>query len=121
LHGAALDGQPPFAEFNTDRLYVISGSTLDEQKILSAGCFVGGAEFIAKYHNAVTAAAFVEAELPQARAGRTEGSDLSDQRDGLISVFQAKSGVNTSRAVMPGAVSDTSFGQADFNKCVGAE
>src|SRR5258708_29655085 len=97
VYTGALGRQPQFAEFSADRTQVVGGATLEASKALFAESFVQRAEFTAKYQGAMTAESFVDALLANTQAA---GSDLSGQRDGLISSYNLPTSLPNSHALV---------------------
>jgi hypothetical protein len=105
VYESALGRRPAYAEYSTDRTQVVGGSTLDAQKQQFAAAFVGRAEFVSRYENNLSADSFVDALVANAQAA---GINLSNQRDSLISRYNAGTSLTESRAFVLRDVSESS-------------
>lgn len=114
LYAGALGRRPTFNEYAGDRLAVVGGVTLEAEQAAFARSFVERAEFTARYQQAITAEAFVDALLQTARAS---DADLSSERDNLIGTYNSAGNTSDSRAAVVRAVADsTVFKQSQYNQ-----
>jgi len=113
VYAGALGRKPAYAEYAVDRQQLVAGDTLDTQKTLFAQGFVQRPEFITKYQNANTAAAFVDALIQSVQASTV---DLSSERPNLLSAYNAGPDLTQSRAAVVKVIADhATFKQSQHN------
>jgi hypothetical protein len=114
LYQAGLGRQIGYNEFAADRQQVIGGANLEAARTAFATAFVQREDFVRKYLASTSGEAFVDAILQT--INDTTGVDLSDQRQTLISRYQAGATINESRAFVLREASDrTDFASAVYN------
>lgn len=113
LYKAGLGRQLTYAEFAA-RGRIISGPNLNQSKAAFADAFVGRADFVQKYQQHQTAAAFIDLLLEQVH--ESSQVDLSLRRSELIALYQAGGNTNQSRSrVLRAVIEDASYIQAEYN------
>jgi Lamin Tail Domain/Carboxypeptidase regulatory-like domain/Domain of unknown function (DUF4214) len=114
VYAGTLGRRPGYGEYTNDRQQVVGGETLDAAKTAFAQNFVKRAEFMTKYQNAMTDAAFVDALL---RTVQPTGADLSSERESLIGIYNLNTDLVSSRAAVVKALADNAtFKQSQYNR-----
>ena len=104
LYQTGLGRQLTFAEFTADRPQVLGGADLEANRTAFADAFVARPEFMQKYADANTAAAFVDSLLTN--VWQSSGVDLSSQRDKLVATYGNGGDQTQSRSLVLRALSD---------------
>jgi hypothetical protein len=113
IYVGALGRSPLYTEFSSDRQQVIGGANLDAEKQAFAEGFVQRAEFVAMYQAETSSESFVDALLHNVQSS---GIDLNNQRESLISKYNAGASLNESRGLVLRRLTESSaFKQAEYN------
>ena len=114
IYEGSLGRSPVYTEFSSDRQQVIGGANLDAKKQAFAESFVRRAEFVAMYQAATSGESFVDALLQNAQ--QSSGSDLNNQRESLISKYNAGANLTESRSLVVRALTESAaFKQTQYN------
>jgi len=115
LYQGGLGRQLSYAEFTADHGQVLGGATLAASQATFADAFVQRAEFTTRYQSNVSADSFVNAILQTVRD--TTGTDLSGQRDALITAYNSGGAMNESRSrVMQAVANDAGLAAGVYNR-----
>jgi len=114
LYKGALGRRAAFSEYSADRLEVVGGANLETEKQAFAARFVQRAEFVAKYQEATSAAAFVDALIQNVQ--QASAIDLSGQRANLIARFGEGVTLDQSRCLaLRELIESSAFRNAEYN------